>query len=215
MIVSTFSGIYNIVRQTSYMSNSMRKNSTICLLHNYIGLVSTIRLIRASSLLASLELLQIPVTNLHVASVFIHALGEISSIDFAVYRLLSELFLLNRSSGYFRRGRAAEKARHTVGKSMANSRTNSHTGSSTGHLSKQARLLSANGSRRMSSGGSRRRRCSSRRGRSSHGVRGSGLLPRSRSSGGSSSGHGFNLAKFVCCLKLEMQGNVKKLTSGG
>lgn len=136
-------------------------------------------LVRAGSGLAGLELLEVPVADLHVASVVVHALGEALNCAGAVVVLLLLVVLLLGLDllGRGLRRAAAEEAAEGV----ADRGANCDTSSSAGHLTKQTRALRLGRRllvllRRRGHGGSRtsllRRARRGGGGRASRGARG-------------------------------------------
>lgn len=99
-------------------------------------------LVLTSSLLTSLQLLQVVVTHLHVATVLLQTSGERSGVNltrsalFLVCLLLGHLLGLNWSSR-----RAAEHRRDACTQSVTNGGSNSHSGGCGGHLTKQTWTL--------------------------------------------------------------------------
>ena len=72
------------------------------------------RLVLARSGLARLQLLEVPVANLHVAILLIHALGELLRRSLAVIPPLLLLLLLSLFRGRSRRGFGRAAAEHAA-----------------------------------------------------------------------------------------------------
>lgn len=112
--------------------------SLLCSIYRIIILYPSLRLVLASGGLASLELLKVPVADLHVAAVLVEALCEVLGGAGAVVVLL---VLLGGGLGLDGSGGLGGAAREEAADCVADGRADGDTSSSAGHLAKQSRAL--------------------------------------------------------------------------
>lgn len=157
--IQACSSQYIVLHESSSHSLLRIKAFRSCPLSRIVVILS-LALVLAGSSLASLELLEVPVADLHVAAVLVEALCEVLGGTGAVVVLL---LLLGSGLGLDGSSRFGGAAAEEAADGVADGGANGDTGSSAGHLAKQSGAL-----------GSLLRR--------SHG-RGSVLLRRSRHGG--------------------------------